>query len=571
MKTMKRWIPAAAASALLLGLCHTPAADAATENLDELEYYAKGKTGLHVELLGRYTSGAEIGEGGTEIVAYDPKSFRAFSVNGAEKAIDIIDLSGLKTDETSKMPLLKRVPLSDFGVEASDLTSVAIHPSGNYLAVSVPAPDKTEAGSVVFMSTDGEPLSHIQVGSLPDMLTFTSDGKTLLVANEGEPNDEYTINPEGSVSLIDVTSSIKKINQSHVTTAVFTDKIIESDVRKVHPASTHAQDLEPEYITVDNDGAYAYVALQENNAIASLNLETKKFESVQSLGFKDHSIRNNKLDASNKDGEINIRNWPVLSMFQPDGITTFESRGKTYILSANEGDVQDWEGFSEEARVGDLADDYKLNADLYKGYNQNQLDRLVKNGLFEDSQLGRLTTSVSQPKNEEGKYEAIYGFGGRSFSVWHADSMKLAYDSGDDFEQITADVYPQYFNSTNDEDKLDNRSDDKGPEPESVVIGDVDGTPYAFIGLERQGGLLVYDLSKPTNPKFNTYFSSRIFKGGDVTKENGDVAPEGLTFIPAKDSPNGQDLLLAAHEVSGTIAAYSLSDGKLPKQAKASR
>ncbi|MDN7244607.1 choice-of-anchor I family protein [Planococcus shenhongbingii] len=479
----------------------------------------------------------------------------------------------MKKDSTADIPLLKRVPLSDFGVEASDLTSVAIHPGGGYIAVSVPAADKTDDGHIVFMSIDGEPLSNVRVGALPDMLAFTPDGSQLLVANEGEPSDDYTVNPEGSVSIIDVTSSIEDINERHVTTAAFSENIIEDGVRKVHPESTYAEDLEPEYITVDKDGKYAYVALQENNAIAKLDLETKKFISVQSLGFKDFSAQNNKLDASNEDDAIDIRNWPVLSMFQPDGITTFESGGNSYILSANEGDVQDWKGFSEETRVADLAGDYQLNADLYKGYNQNQLDRLVKNGLFEENQLGRLTTSISQPKNDQGKYEAIYGIGGRSFSVWHAKSMELAYDSGDDFEQITAKVYPDYFNSTNDEDKLDNRSDDKGPEPESVITGEVDGTPYAFIGLERQGGIMVYDLTKPTKPKFSTYFSSRVFNGGDVTTESGDVAPEGLTFIPATESPTGQELLLAAHEVSGTIAAYSLGDDskrdKLPENAKA--
>lgn len=562
MAKLKKLLPAAAIGVLSLSLFHSPpSALAAAESVEDLKLYEKGNKGLEVSLLGRYTSGADIDEGGTEIVAYDAKSFRAFSVNGAASAIDIIDLSGLKKDSTADIPLLKRIPLSDFGVEASDLTSVAIHPDGGYIAVSVPAADKTDAGSVVFMSTDGEPLSHVRVGALPDMLAFTPDGSKLLVANEGEPSEDYSVNPEGSVSIIDVAKPIGTISDSDVATAEFTENIIDEDVRKVHPDSTYAEDLEPEFITVDEDGDSAYVALQENNAIAKLDLESDQFVSVQSLGLKDYSVPANKLDASNKDDAIDIRNWPVLSMFQPDGITAFESRGETYILSANEGDVQDWEGFSEEARVADLAGEYELDASLYKGYNQKQLDRLVKNGLFEENQLGRLTTSVSQPKNENGKYEAIYGFGGRSFSVWHSESMELAYDSGDDFEQIAAEVYPDSFNATNTEDKFDNRSDDKGPEPESVVTGNVAGTHYAFIGLERQGGIMVYDLSKPTKPKFNAYFSSRVFNGGDVTDRSGDVAPEGMTFIPAEESPTGQELLLAAHEVSGTIAAYSLEDG----------
>lgn len=572
MKSMKKLILAATVGVLSFGLFQAPMQSAPVQE-NGLAHYEKGNTGLTAKMLGRYSSGAEIDEGGTEIVAYDSKTARAFSVNGAEEAIDILDLSILKKDATAEIPLLKRVPLSDFGVAASDVTSVAIHPKEGYIAVSVPAPDKTDAGHVVFMSVDGEPLSNVEVGSLPDMVTFTPDGTKLLVANEGEPSEDYSVNPEGSVSIIDVTSPVKKITTDQVTTALFTDNIIGENVRKVHPDSTYAQDLEPEYITVDEDGKFAYVALQESNAMAKLDLETGKFIAVESLGYKDYSIRSNKLDASNKDDAIDIRNWPLLSMYQPDSITSFESGGQTYILSANEGDVQDWDGFSEETRVADQAGDYQLNADLYAGYNQKQLDRLVENGLFEDSQLGRLTTSTSQPKNADGKYEAIYGFGGRSFSIWHADSMDLAFDSGDDFEQITAKVYPDYFNATNDEDKFDNRSDDKGPEPESVITGSVDGTQYAFIGLERQGGIMVYDLSKPTKPKFDSYFSSRVFHGGDVTKESGDVAPEGMTFISAEDSPTGKELLLVAHEVSGTIAAYGLGNtskkDKLPKNSKA--
>ncbi|WP_186763920.1 choice-of-anchor I family protein [Planomicrobium sp. CPCC 101079] len=556
---MQKFIPTAAVCALSLSILAVPSPTAASENLTHFE---KGKQGLDVELVGRYKSGAKIDEGGTEIVVYDPNTFRAFSVNGAEKALDILDMTVLKTDNTTDIPLMTRIPLSELGVEASDVTSVAIHPDGGYIAVAAPAVNKEEPGYVVFLTVDGEPIANVQVGALPDMLTFTPDGSKLLVANEGEPAEDYSVNPEGTVSVIDVSSDIGTISDKAVSTVSFDEKIIEDDVRKVHPGSTYAEDLEPEYITVDKDGRYAYVALQENNALAKLDIKKEQFVAVKSLGYKDSSISQNKLDASNKDDAINIRNWPVLSMYQPDGITSFEADGKTFILSANEGDLQDWEGFSEETRVADIKDEYQLNADLYKGYNQNRLDKLVENGLFEEEELGRLTTSISQPKNEDGKYEAIYGHGGRSFSVWEAGSMELAYDSGDDFEQISAKVYPDFFNSSNDEDSFDNRSDDKGPEPESVITGNIQGTNYAFIGLERQGGIMVYDLSKPAAPKFDTYFSSRIFNGEEspITEQSGDVAPEGLTFVPSDQSPTGQDLLLAAHEVSGTIAVYSLEE-----------
>lgn len=536
----------------------------AVGHAEELKIYNRDPAqALQVEQIGRYNSGSGIGEGGTEIVAYDAHTKRAFSVNGAARALDILDLNSLK-DGNGEIPLLKRVSLESFGVSASDVTSVAIHPEGKYIAVSVPSEVKTDPGHVVLLDTDGNNLASVEVGALPDMVTFTHDGSKVLVANEGEPSDDYTINPEGSVSIINIANGLDKLTAE---TAAFTDDIVDSGVRKVNPDpenSSYAENLEPEYITVDKDNRYAYVAIQESNAIAKLDLNTNSFTTVRSLGYKDFSKAGIELDPSNKDDGIQIGNWPVLSMYMPDGMTAFQSGGKTYLITANEGDAQDWEGFSEEVRVADLAaeDAYALNADLYEGYTQEQLDQLVQDGLSEDEQLGRLNTSIAAPKNADGKYEAVYGFGGRSFSIWDADSLQQVYDSGADFEKITAEAIPEYFNTTNDEDKLDNRSDDKGPEPETVITGDVDGKTYAFIGLERTGGIMAYDVSNPASPAFSTYFSSRNFQGDEaaVDSASGDVAPEGLTYIPAEDSPTGQTLLLAAHEVSGTIAAYALGE-----------
>ncbi|WP_226527593.1 choice-of-anchor I family protein [Metabacillus niabensis] len=450
--------------------------------------------------------------------------------------------------------------LKDLGVAASDVTSVAIHPKGGYIAVSAPAANKVDPGFVVFLSTEGDYLSHVTVGALPDMLTFTPDGSYVLVANEGEPSDDYQTNPEGSVSMINVSNGVEGITNESVTPIKFEEGVIEEGVRKVSETSTFAQDLEPEYIVVDEESKFAFGALQENNALAKLDIPAKRFVQVKSLGYKDFSVGRNKLDASNEDNEMNITNWPVLSMYQPDGMASYKVNGQTYILSANEGDAQDYAGFSEEERVSDLKESYELNAELYEGYTQEQLNHLIENGLFNEEQVGRLNTTISAPKNDKGKYEAIYGYGARSFSIWNANSLDLTYDSGSDFEEITMQVYGEdNFNSNNDENNFDSRSDDKGPEPETVTIGHVQGENYAFIGLERVGGIMVYDIDNPEKPVFNRYFSSRIFNGEEkVTGANGDTAPEGLTFIPADESPTGQNILLAAHEVSGTIAAYQI-------------
>lgn len=523
------------------------------------KYDSKAGEQLHVEFVGQYKSGAKIGEGGTEIVAYDSINKYAFSVNGAAKAVDILDLKGLK-DGKQDIPLVKQITLSNLGVSASDVTSVAIHPEGQYIAVTAPAENKVDHGHVVFLTKNGDYLSHVEVGALPDMLTFTSDGTKILVANEGEPNDDYSINPDGTISIIDITGEINSITNDQVTTIKFTDDVIDSNVRKVNNDHTYSEELEPEYIVVDEENKYAYVALQENNAIAKLDLQKQQIISVKSLGFKDYSIEKNKMDASNKDDSISIKNWPILSMYQPDGLSSYKVDGQTYILSANEGDAQDYDGFSEEQRVKDLKDSYELNASLYEGYTQEELNKLVEEGLFEDNQVGRLNSTTSAPKNENGKYEAIYAYGARSFSIWNGDSLEQTYDSGSDFEDITQKVYGEnYFNSNNDENSFDSRSDDKGPEPESVIVGKVQGQNYAFIGLERVGGIMIYNVDNPSAPTFTKYFSSRVFnEEEEVTSSSGDVAPEGLTFISAEDSPTGQNLLLAAHEISGTIAAYQI-------------
>jgi len=331
---------------------------------------------------------------------------------------------------------------------------------------------------------------------------------------------------------------------------------MKGEVRKSNPGHSFEQNFEPEYIVISSDSRTGYVALQESNAIAVLDIEAKRFVSVNGLGYKDWSADTNVMDVSDKDSKVDLKHWPVLSAYMPDGMALITVDGKEYIITPNEGDSADYDGYSEEERVADLADQYALNADLFAGYTQAELDALVAGGLFGKGQLGRLKTTTSAPKNAAGKFEAVYGYGARSFSIWSAADMTQVYDSGSDFERMTAEALPQFFNSDNEENLFDSRSDDKGPEPETAAAGKIGGVPYAFIGLERTGGIMVYDLSNPTQPEFVKYFSSRDLTGESV---GGDIAPEGLTFVPAIDSPTGKALLLAAHEVSGTIAVYEIT------------
>ncbi|WP_031294153.1 choice-of-anchor I family protein [Leptolyngbya sp. Heron Island J] len=464
--------------------------------------------------------GAEV-EGGAEISAFDPDSDNLFITTG--DTIEIFNLvDPISPSFVSSIDLTN--PSNIGGFMGGGVNSVAF--SNGILAAAIEAETAQDNGIVAFFDAQGDFQISFEVGALPDMLTFTPDGSKVLVANEGEPSDDYTVDPEGSVSIIDVADGT-------VNTVGFAGVPIDPDVRVFGPGATPEQDLEPEYIAVSADGSTAYVAIQENNALGILDLETELFTGVKSLGFKDHSLDGNGFDASNEDGGINIQTHPVLGMYQPDAIATYTVDGETYVVTANEGDARDYDGFSEEVRVEDLTLDptaYPNAAELQAAEN-----------------LGRLkTTTTLGDTDGDGDTDQIYSYGARSFSIWDAEG-NLVFDSGDDFEQIIAADFAEVFNiNDGDPDEFDDRSDDKGPEPEGVTIGVVDGRTIAFIGLERSGGVMVYDVTDPNAPTFVTYEPSF----------SGDISPEGLLYISAEDSPIDAPLLVLTNEESNTFSVY---------------
>ncbi len=489
--------------------------------------------GQTIELapLGTYATGI-FDDSAAEIVAYDPAGQQLFVTNSADEAVDVLDIHDPSSPTKTGTLAVSGSP-----------TSVAVH--GDLVAVAVPNATETKKGHVEFFNTGGDFLGRVEVGRLPDMVTFTPDGSKVLTADEGQPNVEYSVDPVGSVSIIDVatmtvkTASFAKFNSQR-------DELRASGVRIFGPNATVAQDLEPEYVAVSADSSTAWVALQEANAIAILDIASGEFTSIEALGFKDHSLQQNALDASNKDDAINITTWPVKGMYQPDAIKAYTAGdGNTYLLSANEGDSRDYDGFSEEARVKDLVLDPVAFPDA---------DALQKS-----KRLGRLkVTTALGDTDGDGDFDELYAYGARSFSIWDAQG-NLVFDSGDQIEQITAALLPDDFNSTNDKnDSFDNRSDDKGPEPEGVVVGQVGNKTFAFIGLERLGGIMVYDVTDPVAPVFHSYFNNRDFSGDAEAGTAGDLAPEGLAFISAEDSPTGTPLLVVANEVSGTTTVFEV-------------
>ena len=242
-------------------------------------------------------------------------------------------------------------------------------------------------------------------------------------------------------------------------------------------------------------------------------------------------------------------------MYQPDTIVVVskEINGEIYdyVLMANEGDAKDYDGFSEEVRVKDLT----LDPSVFPN-----ADELQKN-----ENLGRLkTTTAMGDANNDGFYEEIYGYGGRSFAIMDGNTGNIIYDSGNDIAVRTA--FTGFFNWNEDAGSFDDRSDDKGAEPEAITVGDIDGKSYAFVGLERQGGIMMYDITGIIKPKFVGYFNGRNFFGDGTKMTGGDISPESLVFVPADKTPpayralNNSPLLIGAYELSGSTAVYQINN-----------
>ena len=488
---------------------------------------------IEIKPLGSYASGI-FDDSAAEIVDYDPRYALAYVTNSAETSLDVLSIWNPR-----KPRKITSIDLSPYGAP----NSVAV--KNGIVAVAVAATDKQTAGSVVFFNRFGYFLNQLEVGALPDMLTFTPDGSKLVVANEGEPNDDYSVDPEGTISIIDMSKHIKALTQNDVSTAEFTDfnnVAIDERIRIFGPNASVAQDLEPEYIAISPDSQTAYVALQENNALAVVDLAAAQVSALVGLGTKNFNTIQTAIDASDTDGGINIQPWPVVGMYQPDSIAAYEADGETYIVTANEGDARDYDGFSEERRVEDLSLDIAILQD-------NPLIQM-------DEQLGRLkTTSVNGDSDGDGDVDQIYAYGGRSFSIWNS-AGEIVYDSGSDFARITAANTPEIFNA-NDGSNFDTRSDDKGAEPEALTLGKIGNATYVFIGLERTGGIMVYDISNPIAPNFVQYINNF-----DPVSGTGDIAPEGLRFVSSIERRGRKPLLLVANEVSGTTTVYAIQKRK---------
>lgn len=573
---------------------------------------AAGKSSIQnvrVEVVGRFSAGGSdiAGKSAAEIVQFHQESNSAFAVNSAKNQIEVINLSNLPTTEVGDPVIDTSLSSTTFTffdevdvalpnnqleiITLGSANSIAIFE--DTLAIAIEAKEKTQNGAVLFYQLDdqgaGTFIKAVKVGALPDMVTFSPDGKKVLIANEGEPSSDYTVDPEGSISIIDFTDVMPAdisttINLS--TDITFSSDLLDSedfdtDAKRINllkaaglklagpTGTTLAQSLEPEYITVSKDSKTAFVSLQENNAIGIIDLEKNTIE-IKPLGFKNWN--DFQIDFTNKDEMASFQQVDGLyGMYQPDTISSYQWQGATFVLTANEGDSRDYDGYSEEVRVKDIIDPDEINKTLSTEL-QNIYDASGgKNG------LGRLkvTTALGDADND-GTYEALYTYGARSFSIWD-QNINLVFDSGDDFGKISASVLGNNFNSTHTENKGDNRSDDKGGEPEAIAVGKIGHNTYGFIASERSGDLFVYDISNPFNVSFSAYYNNRDFtvdfeldddldnpcdesEGMDCSmiESAGDLGPESIKFVSSEQSPNGMPLIIIGNEVSGSVTVYQV-------------
>lgn len=476
-----------------------------------------------LKAIGTYDSGI-FDESAAEIVGYHADSQRILTVNANSGQIDIIDIN-----------TMAKIGSVSAG-EDKEINSVAVRPDGLAVA-AVEAPVKTDLGEALFFNAaTGEELGRLPVGAQPDNVHITDDGAYALFANEGEPADEtvdgaYTVDPEGSVSIIALPEGLEA-PAGPVNTADFSN-IGELDpaIRIFGPENHHndpARDLEPEYVATAN--GKAYVTLQENNAIATIDIASATVEAVRPAYIADHSEI--AIDTSNKDGRPERRTLPVKGLSMPDSIAAFTTGGQTYYATANEGDAREWGDFSEEVDLADI----------------EACEGIVDDSMREEEVAGNLQlTSASGWNEEKGCYDELYSFGSRSFSIYNTDG-EVVFDSGEDFERITANT-PEYNSNNGLEIEFDNRSDNKGPEPEAITIGQVGDRTFAFIGAERSGGIFIYDVTDPTAAKFVSYSNNRF---------QGDLGPEGFQFVSAQDSPTEKPLLIVGYEVSGTTTVFEL-------------
>lgn len=443
--------------------------------------------------------------------------------------------------------------------EIDSVSSVALDPLGRgFGALTViPLNNRTVNGLVVFFDyragTAGV-LKTLTVGFHPDKVLFSRDGSRVFVANEGE----FTGNgigegggggdndAPGSISVIDLSSveaieDIEALGGTEVVTRDFSAPNLAAGVNlnalrfndaDFSPGNA-LRHVEPEAIAEGDE--VLYVTLQENNAIAEFALsgpDEGKFTRIQSLATIELTI-----DASDMDGEagapIALIDDVVKGAPMPSSIATYSAGGVDYTITANTGAFRS-DG-EDRARISSFT-----GTEIGFSIDRN------------DAALGRLRVvrDLSDP-DDEGLLEDVVIPGTRSFSIWNAATGELVGDTGS-FESILLEQFPDLHNIDGEggPGTFDFMSPEKGPEPRALAHGMIGANQFVFVGMARQGAILMYNVNDPANPVFVSAINSI---------EDGLVSPESIAFIPGSSSPSGTPFLLVGYG-GGKIGIYRLAD-----------
>ena len=554
---------------------------------------------LSLSVINTHISGNQFDTSSSEIVSYDSCSDRLYVVNAEDKSVDILNLNRLDSSPTKA----GTINLSDAGANANTAIGSAnsVVAKNGLVAIAIENKDKQSKGIVAIYRSDTLALINTYtVGSLPDMVAMTDDSRYILVANEGEPSGDYSIDPEGSVTIIDIEAGLEtsKALVKRVGFDDFNDGATRANelnsVRLTRPNNaTVAQDLEPEYIALTQNGK-AVISLQENNAMAVIDIATAHIESITGLGVKSwSSIADGgaQLDLTNEDKQFNLRSYPQLvGYYMPDSIASFRIKGTDYIISANEGDGREyiypatqftcelanhqWEGDNyagtpaykmvTDGCISYTDEVHAIELDVAGGHPLMSLAAYGKGGIIADKNaIGGV--KVVKDKQEVSVGDNIYTFGARSFSIWNINGERI-FDSGSELSKLANST--SFWNMSNDSNTNDDRSDDKGVEPEAIEVAVINGQTLAFVGLERHGGVAVYNVSEPNQPILMDYLNNRDFTVNVCTLVNedgecsngiynpaaGDLGPESIEYF----NRIGRHFIAVGNEVSGTTTIYEL-------------
>lgn len=524
-------------------------------------------------LLSNFSANQAGGFSAGEIVAFDKSTDRLFvTSSGSDPVADPNALNGVYRVNIfglANPSAPSTIGVADFSMSfgtAADmlaLSSVAVDPLGRFgVAALIPKANTTTLGKVGFFNlSTGLVIGTSDVGFHPDSVVFSSDGSRLVVVNEGEFVASSATNAPGSISIFDVSGinsgnlstlpsvsvTTKDFSAANLATGVSIAALRNSNIAAVGTSGTFnssvpifntaaPEAIEPEYATISGDKVY--VSLQDNNAIAVYDLTTGQYTNVTSLGTISQLI-----DASDRDGAgganaIRIDDT-VKGLPMPDTIAAYEVAGKKYVVTANEGDARVDD--RDISRFGDTGGNDSMNPLIDTDSPSNF--PLTATGIRADGAQGRLNISrIDGDTDGDGKIDDPTMIGTRSFSIWEdtGAGLALVYDSGSFFEQYIRDNDALGF--------VDSRSDDKGPEPEGLTLGVIDGKTFAFIGMERNAGIFMFEITNPIAPSFVDYI--RISDGANTP-----LRPEGFAFVSAADSPNGQNLLIVGYEGDGTVTS----------------